>query len=214
MGHKHFVGLDLGQAQEFTALAVLEWSLASDSGTPIQKVSHYAVRHLERLPPGTPFTGIGVRLGRLFAAPQLANGMLVVDLTAGRPVLDMLRRLRLQARIRPMTLTAGHKASWDDGGEWLVPKKELVSTLQVLLQSRRLRVAPALAEAQVLVRELSNFQMRRAPLASESLDAWREGPHDDLVLAVAIAAWEGERHPPVQPSPPRVLSRGLNFGYR
>jgi hypothetical protein len=25
------------------------------------------------------------------------------------------------------------------------------------------------------------------------MDAWREGAHDDLVLAVAVAAWLGER---------------------
>jgi hypothetical protein len=30
------------------------------------------------------------------------------------------------------------------------------------------------------------------PTANEAFGAWREGAHDDLVLAVAIAAWEGE----------------------
>ncbi|HEX3149845.1 MAG TPA: hypothetical protein VHR66_17340 [Gemmataceae bacterium] len=25
---------------------------------------------------------------------------------------------------------------------------------------------------------------------------WRERPHDDLVLAVAVAAWQAERHVP------------------
>jgi hypothetical protein len=27
----------------------------------------------------------------------------------------------------------------------------------------------------------------------DSFEAWRENPHDDLVLAIAIAAWVGER---------------------
>jgi hypothetical protein len=27
----------------------------------------------------------------------------------------------------------------------------------------------------------------------DTLEAWREGPHDDLVLAVAIAAWQSEQ---------------------
>lgn len=29
--------------------------------------------------------------------------------------------------------------------------------------------------------------------AADSFEAWRENPHDDLVLAIAIAAWIGER---------------------
>jgi hypothetical protein len=73
-----------------------------------------------------------------------------------------------------------------------VPKKELVSTLQVLLQARRIRVAPSLPGAQTLVRELQNFK-KKFPAVSDPFEAWREGPHDDLVLAVAIAAWLGER---------------------
>jgi len=28
---------------------------------------------------------------------------------------------------------------------------------------------------------------------ADLLDAWRDGPHDDLVLAVAVAAWRAER---------------------
>jgi hypothetical protein len=31
--------------------------------------------------------------------------------------------------------------------------------------------------------------------ASEAAVSWREREHDDLVLAVALAAWQGERTP-------------------
>jgi hypothetical protein len=64
--------------------------------------------------------------------------------------------------------------------------------LQVLLQSRRLQVAPTLPAAQTLVQELTTFQVKITPTANEAFGAWREGAHDDLVLAVAIAAWDGE----------------------
>jgi hypothetical protein len=217
MGYQHLVGLDLGQTSDFTAVTILEWSQvpdpeAPDSRVPGRKVSHYAVRHLERLPPGTPFTEVCARLRDVFAAPLLMNSMLVVDLTGvGQPVLELIKRLRLRARIRPMMLTAGHQAHMDERGTWLVPKQELVSTLQVLLQARRLQVAQDLSEAETLVQELLNFQMKKPPLANEPLAAWREGPQDDLVLAVAIAAWEGERHPPTRPSRPMVLSPGWSF---
>jgi hypothetical protein len=39
--------------------------------------------------------------------------------------------------------------------------------------------------------------------AEQSLEAWREGPHDDLVLAVALAAYFGEQDlPPLHDPPP------------
>jgi hypothetical protein len=43
------------------------------------------------------------------------------------------------------------------------------------------------------VRELSGFQVKVPSATEEELGAWREGAHDDLVLAVAVAAWIGER---------------------
>jgi hypothetical protein len=105
----------------------------------------------------------------------------------------MLRRTKINARIRPITVTGGHQVHPDPRGGWLVPKKELVSTLQVLLQSRRIKIAPTLPDARTLVQELLNFQVKITASANETFGAWREGTHDDLVFAVAIAAWEGER---------------------
>jgi hypothetical protein len=37
---------------------------------------------------------------------------------------------------------------------------------------------------------------------------WRERDHDDLVLAVALAAWEGERNPPSFGQPLILHDRG------
>jgi hypothetical protein len=38
-------------------------------------------------------------------------------------------------------------------------------------------------------------------MAHDSYGAWREGAHDDLVLAVAVAAWYGEHYSPPLPRP-------------
>jgi hypothetical protein len=70
--------------------------------------------------------------------------------------------------------------------------KELTATLQVLLQSRRLQVSPGLSDAGMVLRELAAFPLK-AKAASDEPDAWREGSQDDLVLAVAVAAWLRER---------------------
>jgi hypothetical protein len=211
---KYFVGLDLGQTSDFTALAILERTqtdVPSDSDgqtfsvrqtwsgfvtVPVRKAARkrvrtYAVRHLERFKLGTSYPAICDRMVELFAQPPLAGATLVVDQTGvGRAVVDMIRKAGLKAMIRPITITAGHDVV-PDGAGWHVPKKELVSVLQVLLQSRHLQVARQLPMAAVLVKELESFRVKITASAHETFEAWRERDHDDLVLAVALAAWVG-----------------------
>ena len=43
---------------------------------------------------------------------------------------------------------------------------------------------------------MENFRVKVTDAANETFGAWRERPHDDLVLAVAIAAWQAERPAP------------------
>jgi hypothetical protein len=61
-----------------------------------------------------------------------------------------------------------------------------------------------LAHSELLVSELQNFKLKVPTLrADQSLEAWREGPRDDLVLAVSLAAWFGEVYlPPLHDPPP------------
>jgi hypothetical protein len=89
----------------------------------------------------------------------------------------------------------------------------LVSTLQVLLQAGRLKVASALAEAPTLVRELLAFQVKVTAAAHETFGPWRENAHDDLVLAVVLAAWLGERRHRLHLLVPGVVSRALGRGH-
>jgi len=49
-----------------------------------------------------------------------------------------------------------------------VPKKELVTCLQLLLQNRRLHIARSLPEATALVRELQLFQVKITAGANET----------------------------------------------
>lgn len=189
-------GLDLGQSRDYTAIAVLERSRVPSAIPDERGEDHYAVRHLERMPLGTSYTAVCDHLVKLFAKPPLSETMLAVDETGvGRPVVDLLDTSRIQADIRPITITGGHEAHRGELMGWKVPKKCLVSTMQVLLQARRLTVAKSLAFAPVLVEELRNFQVKITESAHETFGAWREGSHDDLVLAIACAAWMGENTP-------------------
>lgn len=180
-------GLDLGQSADFTALAVLERFNAP--GRP----AVYAVRHLERTPLGTDYTAVGDRIARLFAGPPLAGTVLAVDRTGvGRPVVDMLRTRGVNADIRAVTITSGLSTTRSDDGGWRVPKRELVASLRTMLSDRRLQVAPGLSTAAALAEELRAFQVRVTAGANETFGA-AAGLHDDLVLAVALAAWAGEQ---------------------
>jgi hypothetical protein len=88
---RYFTGLDLGQARDYTAVAVLERTTPPDPRPEDRKLHHYAVRHLQRLPLGTPYREVGTRLARLFAGPPLTGTMLAVDyMGVGRAVLDPL----------------------------------------------------------------------------------------------------------------------------
>jgi hypothetical protein len=70
-----------------------------------------------------------------------------------------------------------------------VPKQDLVAGLQVLLEEKQLRVAGAIPEAETFLRELREMRVKVGASGHEQFGAWREGTHDDLVLAVALAYW-------------------------
>jgi hypothetical protein len=190
--YNFFLGVDLGQAQDYTALAVVEQKSFRYEPKPVE----YHVRHLERLKLGTPYPAIVEQVQNLMQSPQLLNqAALVVDATGvGAPVVDLFRKIGL-APIA-ITITGGNAVTRERGG-YRVPKRDLVTTLQVLFQSGRLKVAAELPEARLLVEELLNFKVKiNVKTAHDSYEAWREGIHDDLVLAVALACWYAEKGQP------------------
>jgi hypothetical protein len=180
-------GLDLGQAQDYSALACVE-QVQADEG------KEFNVRHLHRWPLGTPYTtpegepnGVAEDLYELI---EKANRpvILVLDATGcGRPVVDIFRKYGLGAKqIVPVTITAGSQAT-HAGGWWNVPKRDLAGAVAVGLEQRTLRIAPGLKLAPVLAQELSTFKVKVTAAGNETFEAWRERDHDDLVLAVALA---------------------------
>ena len=196
--HDYFLGLDLGQAQDPTALAVIE--RASWRGNFPQ----YSCRHLRRWQLGTPYTKIVQDVDRMAWAigPSgqllLPGATLVVDGTGvGRAVVDMFRQIpALSSRTRAVVITFGHATTFDRmSGAWHVAKKELVGILQALMQTGRLKVASSLSDAQILIKELLNFRAKITTAGNETFEAWRERDHDDLVLGLAVALWYAEKHP-------------------
>ncbi len=191
------IGLDLGKRRDYTAAAVLRKSYEEReplSGTDYpQVVSTYKVGQLSRTIQ-TSYEEVADKTADLVRRPELASPTLVVDETGvGVAVTDMLRSRGLT--FAAVSITAGTKSRQDpDTGTWYVPKRDLVSTVDILLQSRRLTVVESLAEAETLTRELQGFQYKLTAAGHDTYGApdWREGSHDDLVLAVALACWFSE----------------------
>jgi hypothetical protein len=200
---RHVIGLDLGKQSDYSALALLRWSVA----TPEERVARvYTVPTLKRWVLGTPYTQVADDLVRFYRLPVFTvPPLLCIDATGvGEPVVEMVVERLVAAQVRggvlAVVITGGFRVGAPDRNEpalvprWSVPKRTLASTLtlQVLLGNRRLHVSPALAEAKTLVRELGSFSVKLSPAGNESFEAWREADKDDLVLAVALAAWCAE----------------------
>ena len=195
------VGVDLGQSRDSTAIAIIERAepaapearrvdgILIQQGEPLQPV--YSLRHLERPALGTPYTLIVERVIALLDMPPLDrfSAPLVLDKTGvGAAICDLFT----QAGVRPraLTITGGDRPNVADPYDLRVPKRDLASTLVMLFQTGRLRLARGLPLVQALVDELAAFQMKINPITgNDSYEAWRESDHDDLVLAVAMSCW-------------------------
>jgi hypothetical protein len=174
----------------------------------------YHVRHLERPALGTSYVDVVERIIALLKSLGDEELVLAVDTTGvGRPVADMLkarreewleadRRVHLQTAW--ITITGGDSVTKAEGGGLRVPKRDLASAPLVLMQNRQLKIAQQMPLAETLRQELLNFRVKiNIATGHDSYEAWREGDHDDLVLAVAIATWCGERYLRKEDSLPR-----------
>ncbi len=194
---EYFVGVDLGQANDYTAISVVH-RLRTLTGPPEEggkMQTTYDLHYLNRVPLGTRYPAIirGVQ-HLLSGAPLSEDSPLVVDRTGvGVAVVDMFR----EAGLRPQAITIhGGDTVAREHSHHRVPKRDLAGTLVSLYQSQRLRVARGEELVDVLTEELLNFKPRiNIATGHDSYEAWRESIHDDLVLSVAMACWFAENQP-------------------
>lgn len=181
------IGVDLGQSADFSTNTISQRSV-------VDGVSHYGVVHLQRYELGLAYPRIVEDIVKMTKTPQLAgNYLLVVDRTGvGRPVFDMFR----DAKLKPIgiSISAGQEAHQDpdDRMTWTVPKVALVSCAKVLLQSERLKFAKGLPNVEDLIEEMLSFEMKFTAAQNITMEAWRTGTHDDLLLGLCVALWFGE----------------------
>lgn len=211
------IGVDLGQANDFTAIGVVDrinecFEKAHDGRSPDVTISHLQLRHAQRLPLGTPYPNVAEFVGQMvksLSVPMRSRILppdLIVDGTGvGKPVIDMMRRLGL----KPVAVAITGGREENSGGDFnhSVPKRNLVSSLVVAFQEGRLKLSAGIPAIKELEHELLNFKARVSATGHETFDAWRESIHDDLVLATALAVWWGERQRAARIAPLSTLRR-------
>ncbi len=183
---KWLVGLDLGQAQDFTAMIVLRRTTVR---TETETYRQYDCPHIRRWPLGTSYDTIVADL-KVMLAKLPDKPVLVVDGTGcGRPVVDMIRRAALPVRSLAPVIISGGAVEGRSGIYRTVPKRDLVGATMAVMHKGRLHIAKSLPETETLVKELRSFTARITTAGNEKFEAgdWRVSPHDDIILALALA---------------------------
>ena len=196
------IGLDLGQRQDHSAIAVVERKAVGRA----YQVCYYPymdVRGLERVPLGTSYSGVVERVSEIAGMDELRGQCcVVVDATGvGAPVVDLLREARLGCEISAVTITGSGPANGtrQTGGtspgvaRWSVPKQDLMGGVQALLEKQELRIARGLREMKTLMRELTDVRATVKSTGRVRMGADGCGQHDDLVIALALACWRAGR---------------------
>ena len=152
------------------------------------------VRHAEYMPLGTPYPRVVARVQEILQHPDLmSNCAVVADATGvGAPVIDMLRAARLGCDLTAVMITGGDKQT-QSGSTYNVPKRDLLASLQILLERSELKIPRSLPQLSALLRELHDFSATIGPNGRTRLGADGCGEHDDLVIALALACWRAKR---------------------
>jgi hypothetical protein len=167
------LGADIGQAVDPSAIAVLEG---------------FAVRHVERVPLGTPYPVVADRIAAVAGAAgaNLAHDAgsipIAIDATGvGRAVVDLLRERGLEPIA--VTLTSGRHVR-RSGSNITIPRATFLQPLVAAVETGRLRVAPC-PHAAALVDELAALRQQGA----DAIQGRGAGHHADLCSALALALW-------------------------
>lgn len=219
---KIVVGVDLGQSKDPTSIAVVErvrlvvpdylvdeLQLSQPGRARLIEMRRelprpdFNLRLLEQAPLGESYPAQAQRIKRIVGRPQIAehDPRIFMDFTGvGRPMYDIMRQERVP-RLVPVTITFQGSGTNEAGGR-TVAKLDLISRLQALMHNGSLHMPDTLPLAKLFRRELIDFRVSYTAVGNATFGA-REGAHDDLVLAVALAVY-GLTLPEITVEPLRV----------
>jgi len=205
MPKRHYNGLDLGQRVDYSASVLIErkemrqaqeklpgteeWEMEA-----LTAVSLYEVRNVHRWDLGTAYADVVQDVFNALQHPELhTTTRLVVDATGvGVPVIEMMQRGPYRLNPQGIMITAGNSVGMGKDGMYNVSKRILITMLQTLVQSQRIRVSPKMEHYAELMREMKAFSLKLTAARNDTYEAWSEQDHDDIVMALAVAVWLAE----------------------
>ncbi len=213
------IGIDVGKLHDPTAVAVAELDHAASEAKP-----QFGIRRFERLALGTSYPDVAARLVNLvdnirtrdlplmrqylmgrdhFLGPhnlptaERRSIELRIDATGvGRPLLDLIADpLRaMDVRVIAVTFRSGETLA-RNGSEWSMGKGFLVARLQVLFQGDRVDIEENHPDRAVIVDETKNYEIHIGDSGKMQAGAFKQGKHDDMVTALALACLTDPRRP-------------------
>lgn len=190
--HPHiFFGLDIGRRQDPAAIAILE-RCHDVTGVRRDPVTfepgpglRFILRHVEAFPLGTHYFELVRRVRKLIAeSGQFAHASktLVVDASGvGAPIVEAFWAAHLGCSLIPITITATGHPHPDPHGGYLVPRRDLISNLRILMERGLLKIPRAIHAKEALIEELIHLKDHQG------------SHHDDLAISVTLAAWQATR---------------------
>jgi len=152
-------GIDVATRMDYTALITLE-----------KIESNYIIRQAKRWR-GQNYTQICNEI------TQFIKGDTIIDATGvGYAVAEML-----PAPLIKVWLTGGEKTSFD-GQMWKVPQVQLISDLVLKIEQEQIKIPSNLSLKDNILHELNVLKQ------GKKFEA-KQGEHDDLVFALALALW-------------------------
>jgi hypothetical protein len=219
------IGLDIGQKSDYSAVVVVQVGERPGPQTyrsyrtgDLEHVpeSTYKVRHLARLPLGTPFRDVAQEVVNLVGGvwawekelrqegyilptePQLTRDLWMDATGMGLPVVEMVKNaLAVSAKtdqclVHPVVFNYGdrYKRGEFEGHGDVLGKGYLVNRLQVLFEQRQLTLPKGDPQTDAMVEELKAYEIRVDENANERYGAFVVGAHDDMVTALGLTCIE------------------------
>jgi len=181
------IGLDLGQQYDYTVLTAISAVFVS------KRDMRYKLEYIHRYPLKMSYPDMGASVTRFMnsAKVKLHNPILIVDYTGvGAPVYDIL----IKNGLAPvgLTVTGGLSVNITNRYKIAVPKRDLVASLQIVIQNKKIVIPSSLKEYAQLVAEVQNFSMDVTKGSSPTFNALRDNVHDDIIMSLCMATWYAE----------------------
>ncbi len=199
-------GLDLGKYHDPSAVVTVEVVQAYEycrEGVIVLPVTKpvgdrvYRVVHIERPELGTDYHRVRERVAAIMRNLENHYGIrpaLVLDATAiGELMFEEFEKMDIKPT--GIVSSGGFLSNRVRRNVYSVPKLDLVNVAEILTLSNRLAVNERLPLARILRKELATFRRKITAAGHVTGEHEKTTDHDDILLAMCMALWYGERGP-------------------